>query len=248
MASTWEILGPAIAEERAQAERATREAGERLAGTGAVVTTEIREGDPAREILAAADDVTADLVAMGTKGLTGLDAFLLGSVARNVAKHARRPVVVSRGPVSGLRRVIVATDGSDHARHAVRFAAALPLPAGVEYTAVNVVRPYSPFPGFFPADEGEFVAAVKEVNEQHHAAAAAVLESAREELAAGGKPATVEVREGDPAHELLALAGATGADLIVAGARGVSRLEGLLVGSVADRLLKQAPCSVLLVH
>jgi nucleotide-binding universal stress UspA family protein len=53
---------------------------------------------------------------------------------------------------------------------------------------------------------------------------------------------------GDPADEILRLAEEREADLIVAGARGVSFLERLLVGSVADRLLKYADCSVLIVH
>ena len=56
------------------------------------------------------------------------------------------------------------------------------------------------------------------------------------------------VLEGDPAGEVLRLAQTRGADLVIAGARGVSMIEGLLVGSVADRLLRKMPCSVLLVH
>src|SRR5205814_5380416 len=56
---------------------------------------------------------------------------------------------------------------------------------------------------------------------------------------------TPVVRDGDPAEEILKLAGEQDADLLIAGARGISALERLLVGSVADRLLKHAPCSVL---
>ena len=66
------------------------------------------------------------------------------------------------------------------------------------------------------------------------------------------------MREGDPAQEILKLGAEpepvtsakpeVEADLIIAGARGVSLLERLTVGSVADRLLKHAPCSVLLVR
>jgi nucleotide-binding universal stress UspA family protein len=56
------------------------------------------------------------------------------------------------------------------------------------------------------------------------------------------------VRTGNPATEILELAERRRADLIVAGARGVSLLEGLLVGSVAERLLREARCSVLIVH
>ncbi|MCC2672718.1 MAG: UspA protein, partial [Armatimonadetes bacterium] len=130
----------------------------------------------------------------------------------------------------------------------VRLAARLPLSAEATYVAVNVIRPYAPFPGFFPADEGEFHLAVQEVNKQHRVDGEALAETARAELAASGRPARVELREGDPAAQILAVAREGEADLIVVGARGVSLIEGLLVGSVADRLVKDAPCSVLLVH
>jgi nucleotide-binding universal stress UspA family protein len=58
----------------------------------------------------------------------------------------------------------------------------------------------------------------------------------------------MELLTGDPATEILRVAEERNADLVVAGARGVSLIERLLVGSVADRLLKEAPCSVLIVH
>jgi nucleotide-binding universal stress UspA family protein len=59
---------------------------------------------------------------------------------------------------------------------------------------------------------------------------------------------TTAVREGDPASEIQAAAVEMGADLIVAGARGASLIRGLVVGSVADRLLRSREASVLLVH
>jgi nucleotide-binding universal stress UspA family protein len=84
--------------------------------------------------------------------------------------------------------------------------------------------------------------------EKARAAAHGLVESACDQLAAAGKVASSEVKEGDPATEILAAAEDQGADLIIAGARGHSFIEGLLVGSVADRLLKRASCSVLLVR
>jgi nucleotide-binding universal stress UspA family protein len=51
-------------------------------------------GDPGTEIVRAAQDMNADLIVMGTRGQTGLERLLLGSVARKVLQHARTSVLV----------------------------------------------------------------------------------------------------------------------------------------------------------
>lgn len=244
----WELLTDVQVREQQLLNEAASSAAGQLADRGLTVTTELRHGGPAQEILAAAEEWQADLIVLGSRGLTGLERFVMGSVAENVAKHARRPVLVARNPGHELRRVVVATDGSEHARRALEFAARLPLPSGTGCVAVNVVRPYAPFPGLFPTDRPEFEAAVREVNRQHHQTAETLAAEAAALLSGSGKHARAEVREGDPAEEILKMAETDGADLIIAGARGVSALRGILVGSVADRLLKSAPCSALLVH
>ena len=79
------------------AEAAARE----LAAAGIPVETEVRMGDPAGEIVAAASEWDADLVAIGTHGRTGLQRLMLGSVARSVLHHAPSSVLVAReGQVS----------------------------------------------------------------------------------------------------------------------------------------------------
>lgn len=63
------------------------------------VETRLAEGDPAREIVAAAKETDADLVVMGTHGRTGLGRLLLGSVAELVLRKAPCPVLTVKGPV-----------------------------------------------------------------------------------------------------------------------------------------------------
>lgn len=64
-------------------------------GTASTVETEIdvREGVPAEQIIAAIEDVSADLVVMGTRGPSGLDRLLLGSVAESVVTESPVPVL-----------------------------------------------------------------------------------------------------------------------------------------------------------
>ncbi len=78
-----------------------REEGEKLllakeiGRRGIKVRPILKEGNPFREILKAADDLSADLVVLGT-GRTGLDRFMMGSVAERVARKASCPVLIVR--------------------------------------------------------------------------------------------------------------------------------------------------------
>jgi nucleotide-binding universal stress UspA family protein len=244
----WTTVEQVLRHEREQAEKALGKAAATLAREGVTVTTAIRRGLPAREILRAADGFDADLVVVGSKGLSGLEGFLVGSVARAVAKRCERPVLVAREPTNRLREVIVAVDGSDHATHAAQFAARLPLPEDTERTFLHVVRPQMANPEDLYLDPKAHAAGTAEVRQKQGERGAAILEEARRRLADGGARAATELRVGDAATEILRFANERHADLIVAGARGVSLLEGLLTGSVADRLLKDARCSVLIVR
>src|SRR4051794_20541022 len=75
-----------------------------LAREGIEVTAATRGGAEAQEILEEAEAWGADLIVLGSEGLGRLEEFVLGSVARNVAKHARRPVLVARAPRGGLKQ------------------------------------------------------------------------------------------------------------------------------------------------
>jgi nucleotide-binding universal stress UspA family protein len=80
-----------------EAERLTKDAGERIAAPGLSVETAIREGDPRTEIVDAADEWKADLIVVGSHGRTGLKRLMLGSVAGAVVAHAHCSVEVIRG-------------------------------------------------------------------------------------------------------------------------------------------------------
>ena len=76
------------------------------------VTTHVRRGEPAHEILACVRDSKADLIIMTTHGRTGFSRLLFGSVAEAVLRHADVPVllmrqtqaeIAARGPWQPLR-------------------------------------------------------------------------------------------------------------------------------------------------
>ena len=72
----------------------------RLSENGIPAKAEVRTGDAAREIIAAAAARQVDLVVTGSRYLHGLDRWLLGSVSRNVLLHAGVSVLIVRGSVS----------------------------------------------------------------------------------------------------------------------------------------------------
>jgi nucleotide-binding universal stress UspA family protein len=72
------------------------DAARRAAATGVELATVTRAGDPREEILATAEELGADLVVLGSRGLGELRPALLGSVSRAVVARSRRPVVVVR--------------------------------------------------------------------------------------------------------------------------------------------------------
>lgn len=230
------------AEKEADAKRAA------LARDGLEISTSMREGDVPTQILQEAEAFEADLLVVGSRGLTGLDRFLLGSVASNVARHAHCPVLVAHAPKHDLRRVVLAMDGSEHAGRAVAFTSGLPLPAETEVLVTHVLRPYRPYHGMVPTEPQQVERLVRQARDRSASAAAKIIGAARERLPSAGKRATPNVLEGDPATGILKLAEQSEADLIVAGARGASAIQRLVVGSVADRLLKSARCSLILVH
>jgi nucleotide-binding universal stress UspA family protein len=226
------------ASQKKAAQKTVTSASEVLRRKGLDVSTAVLSGQAGYQIIRAAEEFEADLVVVGSKGLTGLEGFVLGSVARGVAHHAPCSVLIAREVKYSLETVVLALDGSSHAAQALRFTAALPLPTGSKIRVLSVV----PTPGMLSIETPRALV------EKARVSAHDTVESACEQLAAAGKIATHEIKDGDPATEILAAADDQRADLIIAGARGHSFIEGLLVGSVADRLLKKAKRSVLLVR
>jgi nucleotide-binding universal stress UspA family protein len=82
----------------AAGEDAVDEVARRAAAAGVETVTDVREGTPHRALLDYADEHAVDLVVMGTHGRTGLDRYLLGSVAERVVRLSDVPVLTVRIP------------------------------------------------------------------------------------------------------------------------------------------------------
>ena len=71
---------------------------QRYVASGVVIHPQLRLGPPTGELLDAATELDCGVIVMGTSGRTGFEHFILGSVAEQVARHARCPVLTIRHP------------------------------------------------------------------------------------------------------------------------------------------------------
>lgn len=136
-----------------------------------------------------------------------------------------------------LKRILVATDGSQDAERAIDWLADFPLPADAAVDVVSAVQ--APFAADAAAALGwtEFVAE----NER-------VVAEARRRLEKRWSEVTGRVLDGDPRWAIVEVASRGGSDLIVLGARGLGAVGSFLLGSVSLGVTRHAPCPVLVVR
>jgi nucleotide-binding universal stress UspA family protein len=141
--------------------------------------------------------------------------------------------------VTSFRRILVPYDFSRHADAALDLAIELARLAGARIRLVHVfplpMEMLSPYELPMP----------ERLVEEVRAAASDRLERALVRVRAQGLEGDAEVDSGPVAETLVDRAAAWGAELIVMGTRGLSGFEHLLLGSVAERVLRTAPCPVL---
>jgi nucleotide-binding universal stress UspA family protein len=144
-----------------------------------------------------------------------------------------------------MERILVGVDGSAPSLKAVDFAADLASKYNAELILLTVVP--HPSPEFDPAIE-EYVRLEHipvPATELALTTADSVLDNARRKARAkGAARISAEPSFGDPAQEIITAAWDRQADLIVVGSRGHGRLAGLLLGSVAQKVISLAHCPI----
>jgi nucleotide-binding universal stress UspA family protein len=179
-----------------------------------------------------------DLVVMTTHGRGGLSRFWLGSVADGLLRRTKAPVLLLRpGSATApgqFHRVLVAIDES--AQGEALLDPAVTLAGATPGSAVVLVRVIEP-----PLWVGR-----PELERPARRAAADQLERLAQRLRLRGTPATVRVEAGPTvAARILEAADAVEADLIVVGTHGARGVERLVLGSVADKVVRGAKQAVL---
>lgn len=206
----------------------------------------VRDVAAAPAILDYTTEHDIDLVVIGTHGRRGLRRMLLGSVAEEVIRLSPVPVLtvhprdVEAGEGHAPRSILVPIDFSVHAAEALRQAKQVALLYGARLDLLHVVEEQ-----MHPAFYNTGVVSVYDLNP--HVEEDAILEMERlyRYTEGPGGEVTYTVLPGHAANEIVRFAEIQESNLIVMATHGLMGLEHMLMGSVAERVVRRAPCPVL---
>lgn len=239
---------------RAQLEQAVRElAVAAAAGDGGGAEPPpvevVDDRAPARTIQQRAELAPAAFVVLGSsRRRGGRGEAAAGRVARQVLDAAPCPVAIAahglRERGASLGRLLVGVDDAPESQAALDVAVRLAVASGAELRLLAVAEDelapaMTPIGEVVQLTDWEAAVAHRRAHAEH------VLAAALERIAPQVPDARGEVRAGDPAEELAALA--TDADLLVVGSRRWGPLSRIAIGSTGDELMRGVPCSLLFV-
>ncbi|KPK21928.1 MAG: hypothetical protein AMK69_20750 [Nitrospira bacterium SG8_3] len=201
-------------------------------------------GDPAESIIQTAEEHDVGLILLGHRGMTPSSTFLLGGVSQKVATYAPCSVLICKEPVPVLDRILLAVDGSDASKHAARFLGKLPF-KGPLHLMIEMVWDPPPSSLLASVAQSSFVSpkasSAKSKGETF-------LREVAEPFQKGPYEVKFEWKCGDPPLAILESAKQHNVQMIVVGARGLKGIKRFLLGSVSQKILTHAPCSVLIVR
>jgi nucleotide-binding universal stress UspA family protein len=202
------------------------------------------------EILREAEAIDADLLVLGSHGLTGVKRLVLGSVAENVLRHSPRPVLIvpthaSEAQSSGVpfKRIVCAVDFDADSYRALRYAFDLAQESDAQLTLLHAVG--------MPAVH----VGAEDLTIDAESIRDTVMRNARDRLdrlvpddARAYCTVQAEVVEGQAHQAVLGLATEVNADLIIMGVHSRAALDVALFGSTTHAVVRGAYCPVLTVH
>ena len=231
--------GPTRGEDRARVQALHQ----RLIGQGVEVSSLLVGGTPEEALSGAAHDLGCDLIAVGTHGRIGIARLFSGSVAEATVRRAATSVLVARGDTTaaegGFHRIVIGVDFSPLSEIAI--ARALVLAArGAEVRLVHAwsIQPVATPDGIFTGE------ALREaIGDEAETRGKALLEKLRD--AHPGVSLSLDTCEAPAQEALIERAQTMKADLIAVGSHGRRGVKRLVLGSVAEVVVRHAPCTVL---
>jgi nucleotide-binding universal stress UspA family protein len=223
---------------------------------------------PSMALLDAIDKHHANMIAVGFRGTSLFERYVLGSVSRTIVYSATVPVLVVKSePSSDARaeqpageakppfQVLIAYDGPEFGERIARVANQIAWPEGTVGTVMTVVRPMhlTELPDWLQTktrdpDVAAMAEAWRKEHEQSVQAARDELKSIQQTLPACFAQREPIVAEGRPADKLLDELNKAPYDLVMMGSRGSGPFHEILIGSTSAQVLSRGPCSVLIVR
>lgn len=225
-----------LPEAHEQATDAMRAQLDRALGSDAAADLQIEHGIPHAAIIECAEAVHASLIVVGAS------PSHVGHEAERVVRYAHCPVLVAR-PRAGAGGVLVATDLSDAALPAVAAGVAEARRRRSPLALLHVVdmRPLMAQPDFNAT-------AVPLTNALRRSLLGAARARLQKALGRFRAPGDLLVESGEPVGAILDKAERRHCSLLVLGTAGATGLKRMVLGSVAEAVLRRAPCSTLVVR
>ena len=252
MAGSERYIQEEIQRMAARSAKTLKEATQQLAALKLKGTARKEEGAPTLVILKRAPKRDGLLV-VGSQGLDALDRFMLGSVSTKLIQHATCPVLVIKDEAAPLRRITLATDGSDGSAKALEFVLTKFQPDGstgkggrvpIHVSVIHVMARRL----LAPITIRSTIPWIKQRELKVKEVGRKLLEQSVQKLIEAGFTAEPLCQSGNPAEKIMKVASKQHTDLIVMGAKGLAAIDRFLLGSVSARVVQHADCSVLVVR
>lgn len=239
-------------EVRAEAQAVARREAQRLAEAGVAADTLVVSGRPAEQIVNQAQTRNFDLIAIGTRGQSGIRRGLVGSVTDEVVRSSKVPVLVlspraierSAQTGYGLSGITVPLDGSELAEYVLPFAEELAKRLSLRMSLLRVVQLASL--AYYTGDG--IPMNTLPLEEELEAEAIAYLSKVAGDLRARGLTTDQVVLKGSPALAIVDHVKNLENSLVAICTHGRSGLGRLLIGSVADSIIRSSGAPVLVIN
>jgi nucleotide-binding universal stress UspA family protein len=211
----------------------------------------ILSGGPAfDEICRLAQQIPADLIVMPTHGYTGLKHVFVGSTAERVVQHSPCPVFVVRprrrksetGRTSTPHTILVPVDFSSCSREGLRYAIGF-----ANQFAARIILLHATYLGYVYSSESTALYDIPGLQKAARKNAERHMRQLVRSVNFGGVKFEKAFTDGSPVLDICSFAKDHNVDLIATATHGLTGLEHVLVGSIAERVVRHAPCSVLIV-
>ena len=213
--------------------------------------THLQEGPSAfHEICRLAQEISADLIIMPTHGYTGLRHVLLGSTAERVVQHSPCPVFVLREKKQrskterrlSIRKIVVPVDFSSCSREGLQYAIGFANKFGARIILLHVA-----YLGLIYSSEDTPLLDIRGLQEAARKTAERQMRKLVRTVNFGRVKFETAFTDNSPVLDICAFAKDHDADLIITATHGLTGLQHVLIGSTAERVVRHAPCSVLVV-
>jgi nucleotide-binding universal stress UspA family protein len=257
--TAYPFMGPTLAEniatileqEKQNAETFSKEAAQKLQDVGYTTEYKVLEGETTSEIKRLAEQESADMTVVGSRGKSTLEAVLLGSVSRSLANDSHLTLLVTRPKPFALTQGVKAAFLTDHSEFANRVRDYIPKLVNEKFESLEVITVMDPASRDIvdaAAETGRTFDTLEDLDAFIQQWIENRVRTDAEKLKPIAKEVSWSVPYGETREQLRLQCEKANYDLVILGAHGRSAIQRMILGSVSHYMITRAPCSVLIVR